>query len=363
VEVNCIYTKCAKHKKARKNTGGGYVGVTINKIAELCGVSRGTVDRVLNNRGNVKKETEEKVLRIAEELNYTPNKTRAMLSGNKNVKIGVVLAAEGNSFFDDILKGMYQAQKELNDYGVSLVVKTMKGYDVEIQLALLDSLCGEVSGIIVSPISDIRLERKINELADKGIPVATVNTDIESSKRLFYVGCNYTKGGEAACGMLALVTGGSAYIGVLFGSDRLMGHSRRISGFKRVCQEKYPDFNVLAYAKTEDDDVQAYEETEKMLRQYPEMNALYIAGAGVYGACRAVLALGREKDFSVICFDRVPGTIEMMKKGLVKATVCQQPYTQGSQSVRMMFNYLASGTKPERVQYILKNEIRIAENI
>jgi LacI family transcriptional regulator len=53
----------------------------------------------------------------------------------------------------------------------------------------------------------------------------------------------------------------------------------------------------------------------------------------------------------------------MIKKGLVKATVCQQPYTQGSQSVRMMFDYLVSGSRPERVQYILKNEIRIAENI
>lgn len=340
------------------------MGVTIKKIAELCGVSRGTVDRVLNNRGNVKKETEEKVLRIAKQLNYTPNLAAKSLSAKKrNITIGVVLAAEGNSFFDDILKGMYQAQKELSDYGISLLVKTMKGYDVDTQLELIESIEDKISALILNPISDVKLEYKINRLAESGIPVGTVNTDIESSKRLFYVGSNYTKGGETACGMLALITGGNANVGILSGTNKLIGHNRRINGFKRVCQEKYPGFNVLAYAQTNDDEIQAYQVTENMLREQPEINTLYIVGAGIYGACRAVLSLGKGESFNVICFDRVPGTIEMMEKGLIKATICQQPFTQGNKSVHIMFNHLISGIKPDKVQFIVKNEIRIMENI
>ncbi len=340
------------------------MSVTIKKIAELCGVSRGTVDRVINNRGNVKKETEEKILRIAKQLNYTPNMAAKSLSAKKrNITIGVVLAAEGNSFFDDILKGMYQAQKELGDYGISLLIKTMKGYNVDNQLELIDSISDKISALVLNPISDARLESKINRLAESGIPVAAVNTDIESSKRLFYVGSNYTKGGETACGMLALITGGRANIGILSGSDKLVGHNRRINGFKQTCQERYPFFNVLAYAQTDDDEIRAFEVTEKMLREQPEIDTLYIVGAGVYGACRAVISMNRQEGFNVICFDRVPGTIEMMEKGLIKATICQQPFTQGNKSIHIMFNYLISGVKPEKVQYIVKNEIRIAENI
>lgn len=340
------------------------MGVTIKKIAELCGVSRGTVDRVLNNRGNVKKETEEKVLRIAKQLNYTPNMAAKTLAARrKNITIGIVLPAEGNDFFDDLLKGVYQAQKELGDYGISLIVKTSKGYDVEAQLENIDSISDKISALIIDPISDIKVEQRINRLIENGIPVSTVNTDIEGSKRLFYVGSNYTKGGEIACGMLALITGGKANIGILSASGKHGGHIRRINGFKKVCQEKYPDFNVLAYATTNDDEIQAYEVTKNMLKEHAEIDALYIAGSGVYGACRAVIALGRDKNFNVICFDRVPGTIEMIEKGLIKATICQQPYTQGNRSVHFMFNYLVSGAKPEKIQYIVKNEIRIAENI
>lgn len=339
------------------------MGVTIKKIADVCGVSRGTVDRVLNGRGNVKKETEEKIITIAKELGYTKVGTKKNSEKRKTINIGVVLAAEGNSFFDDILKGMHQAKKELADYGLTLTVKTMKGYDPMEQLALIESFENSISALIINPISDIKIEYKINSLAEKGIPVATVNTDIESSKRLFYVGSNYTKGGEIACGMLALITGGKANIGILSGSDRLMGHSRRIKGFKEICQQRYKDFNVLAYGQTNDDEIQAFEVTLNMLREQPDINALYIAGAGVYGACRAVLSLGRENDLSIICFDRVPGTVEMMEKGLIKATICQQPFTQGNKCVHIMFNHLVSENRPEKVQFIVKNEIRIAENI
>ena len=340
------------------------MGVTIKKIAELCGVSRGTVDRVLNNRGNVKKETEEKVLRIAKQLNYTPNMAAKTLAAKrKSIVIGIILPAEGNDFFDDLLKGVYQAQKELTDYGISLMVKTSKGYDVQAQLNNIDEISGKISALIIDPISDVKIEQKINRLIETGIPVSTVNTDIEGSKRLFYVGSNYTKGGEIACGMLALITRGKANIGILSASGKHIGHIRRINGFKKICQEKYPDFNVLAYGNTNDDEIQSYEVTKSMIKEHPEIDALYIAGSGVYGACRAIIATGREKDFNVICFDRVPGTIEMMERGLIKATISQQPYTQGNRSVHFMFNYLVSGVKPEKVLYIVKNEIRISENI
>ena len=47
---------------------------TMKEIADLSGVSRGTVDRVLNGRGSVRPETAKRVMEIAEQLNYQPNK-------------------------------------------------------------------------------------------------------------------------------------------------------------------------------------------------------------------------------------------------------------------------------------------------
>ena len=67
---------------------------TIQMIAELAGVSRGTVDRVINNRSYVKAEVRERVLRIAQETGYvSPREAylREQARGNKALKLGVLL--------------------------------------------------------------------------------------------------------------------------------------------------------------------------------------------------------------------------------------------------------------------------------
>ena len=65
---------------------------TMKQIAELAGVSRGTVDRVLNNRGEVNQETAKRILDIANSLNYVPNKTAKLLSVRKtDLKLAYIL--------------------------------------------------------------------------------------------------------------------------------------------------------------------------------------------------------------------------------------------------------------------------------
>ncbi|MFV0413229.1 MAG: LacI family DNA-binding transcriptional regulator, partial [Oscillospiraceae bacterium] len=79
---------------------------TIKQIAGLAGVSRGTVDRVLNNRGVVNPETAAKVREIAAAVNYSPNRVGKSLSiRKKNLKIAFVLfgGTSSNPFFDDVL--------------------------------------------------------------------------------------------------------------------------------------------------------------------------------------------------------------------------------------------------------------------
>ena len=48
------------------------MAITVNQIAEKCGVSRTTVLRALNG-GSVSKETKERILQVAKDNNYRPN--------------------------------------------------------------------------------------------------------------------------------------------------------------------------------------------------------------------------------------------------------------------------------------------------
>ena len=86
---------------------------TIKEIADIAGVSRGTVDRVLNNRGSVSAKTTEKILEIAKALDYKPNKAGLTLAAQKKrLKLGVILFGETNPFMDKILERIRKKKEE-----------------------------------------------------------------------------------------------------------------------------------------------------------------------------------------------------------------------------------------------------------
>ncbi|MEA5003565.1 MAG: substrate-binding domain-containing protein [Christensenella sp.] len=340
------------------------MSATIKQIAELSGVSRGTVDRVLNNRGKVKPQTEAAVRRVAEQLGYQPNLAGKALAVRKKAPvIGVVVSSEENPFFEDVLRGVARAQQELKDYGVRVLRKPMKGYDVKRQLALIDEIRDEINVLILNPINDPKIAAVLNDLQKNGVGVITMNNDIENCDRLCYVGCDYIRSGRTACGMIALMTNGQAKVGLLPGSKKILGHNQRVQGFINAARERYPQMEITGVEETEDDDIVAFETTKNLLAAQPQTTALFVAAAGTYGVCRAVEALHKTDEITIVCCDAIPSTVEMMEKGVIEATICQQPFTQGNKSVHIAFDYVVSGMRPQKDTFIVKNEIKILENL
>ena len=336
---------------------------TIKEIAELAGVSRGTVDRVLNNRGSVNPRTARKILEIAQALDYKPNKAGIVLAAQKkNLKIGVILFDTGNPFFDDVLEGVNRKSRELGGYNCSVLVSRV-GFDLEAQLRAMDEMVSQgVNGIVLSPYNDPLICDKINELNAREIPVITTNTDIENSSRLAYVGCNFYRSGETAAGLMHLIAGDEVYAGIVTGSSKVLCHTDRIAGFRDRIQSHYPGIRIVNTIENSDDEFESYDRTLRLLKEHPEINGLYFAAGGVYGGCRAVLAAGR-KDITIISCDKVSTKREMVLQGVIAATICQQPLIQGTKPLDLMFSCLTTGEKPEKEYHYTTVDIRIRENI
>jgi LacI family transcriptional regulator len=335
---------------------------TIKEIADLAGVSRGTVDRVLNNRGSVNPQTEQKILDIIQQLDYRPNRAGTVLAAQKKkYRIGVILFSEHNPFFDEVMEGVLQKSEELKDYGVTTLTLRVE-FDVEAQLQAIDHLLAEgIHGLMLAPCNDIRIQKKINELVEQQIPVVTVNTDIEGSRRIAYVGSDHTKGGQTAAGLFALMTEGEVELGIILGSSGVLCHTERVQGLRNILEASYPRIHVTQIKENHDDEEESYQLTRKMLEENPNMNALFFAAGGVYGGCRAIRESGRHP--KVITFDEVPTTLEMLRAGIISATISQQPYRQGSYSLNILFEYLTSGTIPNNERNIVELSIKIRENL
>lgn len=337
---------------------------TIKEIAALAGVSRGTVDRVLNNRGSVNSATAERIRKIAQTLEYRPNRAGLVLAAQKKrLKLGVILFSVENPFYIDVLEGVSAKAGELSGYNCTILVRQIRS-SVEEQLEAMDSLREEgVNGIALAPFNDPSVRRKIDAFYEEGIPTVTLNTDIENSRRIAYVGSHYTKSGETAAGLMNLMTGGEVNVGIITGSSHILCHTERIAGFTNALKAHNPQAEIIDIIENHDDESESFEKTSAMLARYPKINALFFAAGGVYGGCRSVTALGLENKLRIITFDKVPTTKELVERGVIAATICQQPRLQGSRPLELLFDYLTTGELPDREYHYVAVDIRIRENI
>lgn len=339
--------------------------VTIKKIAELANVSRGTVDRVLNNRPGVKDDIRKKVKEIAEALEYKPNLIGKTLVNLKNpIKIGAIIAPDYNPFVGEIKRGMEKASEDLYDYGVKTDVQAMKNLDAFEQIAILDRFLKEgISAISMVPIEHDAIRNYINKVVESGIPVVTFNSDIKDTNRLCFVGQDHLMGGRVAGGLMGKILSGRGEIAIITSSLNLLCHRQRIDGFKAKIAEDYKNIEIFKIVENEDIDSKAFELTLSLCERNDNLKGIYITGGGASGLGKALKVLGKEKNIRVISHDFVQGTVELVKEGVIDFTIGQDPYNQGYIPIKILFDYLMSGKTPE-VDFIRTNiDIRTEENI
>ncbi len=336
---------------------------TIKEIAELAGVSRGTVDRVLNHRGSVNPATAALVNDIARRLDYKPNRAGiALAAQRKNLRLGVLLFDTGNLFFEEVWRGVQEKAEELAGYNCTVLSKRV-GFSAHAQAdAIAELESQQIDGLVLTPFNDPLIAGQIDLLAEKKIPVITTNTDIHNSGRLAFVGSDFYRCGQTAAGLMRLMTSGEIHVGIVTGSSKVLCHTDRIQGFCDRIAACYPNIRVVDTIENSDDEFESYDKTLDLLKRRPDINALYFTAGGVYGGCRGVLSAGR-KDIRIIAFDGIPTTRELVEQDVISATICQQPYIQGAKPLQLLFDYLMTGEKPEQEYYYTAVDIRIRENL
>src|SRR5688500_10215353 len=95
--------------------------IRIKDIAQLAGVSVGTDDRVLHNRGRVSEEAQKKVLTALEQIDHKPNLIARTLGANKNYRIAALMPnPDQDPYWATSKSGISQAEAEWLRYGVSV---------------------------------------------------------------------------------------------------------------------------------------------------------------------------------------------------------------------------------------------------
>lgn len=327
---------------------------SIKEIVLKTGLSQSTVMRVLKGSTNVKPETMEKIFNAAKEIGYEINRTKST--------IGVILTSDGNIYYNSLIDSIKSTAEKISSFNYNVILETMKGYNVERQVELLDELSEKAEVIIIIPISHPDVINKINELTDKGKKIITLIFDVENSKRLCHIGVDYNKVGRLAGNLMGLIVKENTKVAMLYGSDNVLCHKERLDGFKDYVNQHRPDIDIVTTVKNSDNDENGYTTTKKLLKDYPDVNALFISSGGISGICKAIKEANKVGKITVIASGRNPVIESLIKEGVVTATISQNPVEQGKMAVLTAFNMMTTNKKPDFDKHFVDINAVLFEN-
>jgi len=338
---------------------------TIKQIADLAGVSPGTVDRVLHNRYGVNPNVRQRVQKILIDIDYKPNVVaKALKRSGESINFGYIVTDLKNPFWNGIIAGFNHAKKEYESHGVTLKQIDMKEISAEEQVRRLDELLGgseKMNGVFIGALNSPIITDYINDIAGK-IPVITYNTDVNGSKRLCFVGQNHMEAGHVAGRLMSLLLHRDGKIVTFSSHLTTLAHVNRFHGFKKSIERLRPDSIVLDAIRHIETDEAGYEAALEALK-IPDVTALYVTGEGSSGIAKALKESGLRPNVKMICFDMLDGIVEAVKDEIIDFTIGQNEYLQGYLPVKLMYEYLVFGTPPPSEKIYTDIDIRVKENI
>lgn len=235
-------------------------------------------------------------------------------------------------------------EKAAADLGVDAKFVGPVGADAEQQIAELENLVESgVDGLAISSVSTDALAPIINRFLEQGIPVVTYNTDNPDSKRLAFAGQDLEQSGYEAAKVLADLLGGQGDVIITTLDAAAQWSIDRETGARRAFAEN-PGINVLTTVNTGTEPQEIYAAVENAMLANPTVTGvLSLECCSTPADGEYVKRNGLQGQVTVVGFDELPATLDLIKDGFVAASISQAPDRQGYEAVRMLVDFLGGG--------------------
>ncbi len=341
--------------------------VTINDVALAAGVSKGTVDRVIHNRGQVSKKSKEKILKVIEELGYKPNFYASLLASQKERLIQCVIPEyQQGDFWALTAKGIDDARSKVSRFGIRLEIVSYNQYDLE----SFQKVCGKIlenppSAVLVAPVFGDQTKRLIDGLNERGVPYIFLDSKIDDDNYLAYFGMPMYDSGYLCADIL---TGGrdvpDKILVVRISRDK-MGLSdptaSRREGFMDYMKEYYPDVIIENVFINPQDPVSIDESLAAALASGNEKKFIVMFNSRIH-LLADFLERKNIKNCRVIGFDALDKNLESLRRNTVFALIAQHTDRQTAEAVNAMTDYLIFGTRPAKRDNFTQMDILIKNN-
>jgi LacI family transcriptional regulator len=327
--------------------------VGVHEIARLAKVSIGTVDRALHQRSGISEDTRAKVLRIAERLGYSPDPAaRALAVGRSHFRIGVCIPEEIHFFYDQMRDGIHEEARRAAYLGVEGVYRPVPNLGEGEQHQLTKLMNDNISGLILMPGNPSVVTPLIDKAEANGIRTICINSDATQSRRSSVVSSNPELQGRLAAELLSKFLQCQADVAVITGMLRTEEHWQKVEGFRaRFAQSSSPATNIQV-VEAHESEAESYRKTRELLSENPKLRGIYVTTVNSLPVCRAVSESTHANEIKLITTDIFPQMVPLFERGIIGASIYQDPYQQGRNAVRILVDHLVEKVPIRNANYL-----------
>lgn len=330
------------------------MAATIKDIARLAKVSMNTVSRALNEKPDVNAETSKRILKIAQELNYSPNTIARSLVSKKTRILGVVVTDNANPFYAQVLKGIEDTALQRR-YNIILCNSDENSQKEQMALQLLREK--RIDGILITPVQ--KDKAYIIQLKELNIPFVLLNRYSKEIKTDYVINDN-TYGAQLA--VEHLIDIGRRKIAYIGGPSTISSVQERLEGCHKALKNAGLSVRDLVVEHTNLKMEDGYFAMKKLLK-----NPAVTTGVFAYsdllsiGAMKAIKEAGLHipEDIALVGYDDID-LAEFLETPLT--TVRQPRYEIGKKATNILINKLEGIKSIKHKCIVLRPELIIRKS-
>jgi LacI family transcriptional regulator len=294
--------------------------VKIDEIAAATGLSRATVDRVLNKRPGVHPRTHAHVLRVLARLE-NDGQPRPAEPVEQRGALGVVIQA-GETFTKSVLETVKKL-REGESRAPSLEAAASRSDEETIEL--IQSFGRKLDGLALVSKNIEPVKSALKQLRSAGKHVVALVSDLDATVRDAYIGIDNRAAGQLAAFILGrcLERAGEAKVAVVVGYFSFLCQEDREIGFRSLLRQRFPQIEIVEVVKGDDSREATYDAALRLLKNRPDIAGIYNVAGGNFGLAKAIeeARLGRRPVY--IAHEANEVTEPLLRKGVIDFLISQ----------------------------------------
>ncbi|QTD36923.1 LacI family DNA-binding transcriptional regulator [Polaribacter batillariae] len=334
---------------------------TIKDIAELAGVSKGTVDRVIHNRGKVSTKALEKVNAVLNEIDYQPNLLARSLKNTKEYHICIIMPDYNeDAFWLPCFEGIQEAIAEFSSFGIFIEPFFFNTNDVQTFINVNKKVLKlSPNAVLLTPLFYKETTKIVNSYAAANIIVSKFNNQLETENTKNFVGQDLFKSGRIAASLMKILIPKNANIAIIHIDEdfnNAIHMQEKEKGFRNYFYElENSSYQITTYSAKNAD---LKNKLRYIFNISKNLAGIFVTTSKTY----KVAEFTKEKNIKIIGYDLLDENIRYLKNNHIDFLIHQNPKKQVYLGLNYLVEHLLFG-KEIPAKSLLPIDIINAENL